>query len=110
SHPHISTGLRASKFGVPYEEARSLAAGLADRRALRLVAVHVHVGSQITTIEPLRRAAAALAELAAELARAGAPLEYVDAGGGLGISYDGTPVPSPEVYAAALLDEIRPTG
>ena len=64
------------------------------RRALNLVAVHVHVGSQITTLDPLRRAAAFLATLAADLERRGTRLEYLDLGGGLGISYDGGAIPS----------------
>ena len=110
SHPHISTGLKINKFGVPIDEARDLFASLPDRRALTLVAVHVHVGSQITSLEPLQRAAAAAAGLAGEFARAGRPLEYVDLGGGLGISYDGRPTPSPREYVATLVDAIRPTG
>jgi diaminopimelate decarboxylase len=110
SHPHISTGLKINKFGVPLDEARELFASLARRRSLTLVAVHVHVGSQITMIDPLRRAAASVARLAQELRDAGTPVEYVDLGGGLGISYDGRPVPSPETYVAALVDEIRPSG
>jgi diaminopimelate decarboxylase len=110
SHPHISTGLKINKFGVPTDEARELFAGLTERRSLALVAVHVHVGSQITTIDPLRRAAALVSRLAGELRDAGTPVEYVDLGGGLGISYDGSQVPSPAAYVAALVDEIRPSG
>jgi diaminopimelate decarboxylase len=110
SHPHISTGLKINKFGVPLDEARELFASLPRRRSLSLVALHVHVGSQITTIDPIRRAAAGVARLADELRAAGTPVEYVDLGGGLGISYDGRPVPSPETYVAALVDEIRPSG
>ena len=110
SHPHISTGLKINKFGVPMDEARELLAGLVRRRSLALVAVHVHVGSQITTIDPIRRAASVVSRLIGELREAGTPLEYVDLGGGLGISYDGRQVPSPEAYVAALVDEIRPSG
>ncbi|MGE5245996.1 MAG: diaminopimelate decarboxylase [Betaproteobacteria bacterium] len=110
SHPHISTGLRANKFGVPVDEARALFASLPSRPALRLVAVHVHVGSQITSLEPIARAAAALARLAAEAGRHRLVLEYLDAGGGLGISYDGRAVPSAAEYVAALLDAVRGTG
>lgn len=110
SHPHISTGLRANKFGVPLDEARALFASLPSRPALRLVAVHVHVGSQITSLEPIARAAATLAALAGELRRLGLALEYLDAGGGLGISYDGRSVPSPAEYAAALAGALRGTG
>src|SRR5204863_3060490 len=49
SHPHISTGLRINKFGVPVDDARRLFDRMPGRRALALVAVHVHIGSQITT-------------------------------------------------------------
>src|SRR5580704_7982286 len=94
SHPHISTGLKINKFGVPLDEARELFATIAARPALTLVAIHAHVGSQMTTVDPLRRAAAFLAGLAGELRQMGISLEYLDCGGGLGISYDGGDVPS----------------
>jgi len=110
SHPHISTGLKINKFGVPLDEARALFAALPARRALNLVAVHVHVGSQITAIDPLRRAAAVAAQLSGELLKAGIALEYVDVGGGLGIPYDNRFVPSAEEYAAGLMSEVRSSG
>src|SRR6185312_12351033 len=98
-----------NKFGVPLDDARALAQTLPARPALKLVAIHVHVGSQITTLDPLRRAAAFAAEAAAELNNAGVPLEYLDLGGGLGISYDGSPAPSADEYVSALLAEVRGT-
>lgn len=110
SHPHISTGLKVNKFGIPLDEAGALLASLPARTDLKLVAVHVHVGSQITTIEPIRRAAGIVAEVAGALRGQGVALEYVDLGGGLGISYDGQGVPSPEEYARALVDGVRSTG
>lgn len=110
SHPHISTGLKINKFGVPVETAREIFETLAGRSFLRLVAVHVHIGSQMTTIEPLRRAAAFIAGVAGELMRGGLRLEYVDVGGGLGIAYDGSEMLSFSDYAAALLEEVLPTG
>jgi diaminopimelate decarboxylase len=109
SHPHISTGLKINKFGMPVDEAERLFGELAARPALKLVAVHIHVGSQITSIDPVRQAASRLAGLARQAQAAGLALEYLDAGGGLGISYDGGPVPSADRYAAALVDEIRTT-
>jgi diaminopimelate decarboxylase len=109
SHPHISTGLRSNKFGMPVDDVRSIARTLEARPSLRLVALHVHVGSQVTSTGPLAGAAALVAKLAPELQAAGAPLEYVDLGGGLGISYDGRPVPTVEQYAAALVDAVRGT-
>jgi len=109
SHPHISTGLKINKFGVPLDDARTLVETLAHRPALRLVAIHVHVGSQITSIDPLRRAAAVAADVSLELQRRGFALEYVDLGGGLGVSYDGTEVPSAADYVCALVTEVRRT-
>jgi diaminopimelate decarboxylase len=70
----------------------------------------VHIGSQITTTEPLARAAALVARLVQELTACGLTLEYVDLGGGLGISYDGRSVPTVEQYAAALMIAVAPTG
>jgi len=109
SHPHISTGLKVNKFGIPLDEAAELFASLPARPALQLVAVHVHIGSQITTIEPLRRAASIVARTAIDLLRRGLALEYVDVGGGLGVSYDEGPVPSFREYVDAIVDAIRPT-
>jgi diaminopimelate decarboxylase len=110
SHPHISTGLKINKFGVDLDAARDLFASFANRKFLQLVAVHVHIGSQITSLAPLRGAARFVAALSAELLRAGHRLEYVDVGGGLGISYDGTDVVSPGDYVSAIAGEVRSTG
>jgi diaminopimelate decarboxylase len=110
SHPHITTGLKINKFGVPVEQAREILSTMDRRAAVRLVAIHVHVGSQITTLAPLRRAAATAARLSEECRAAGLPLEYIDLGGGLGISYDGGAVPTIEEYVGALVAEVRDTG
>ena len=59
----------------------------------------MHIGSQITTLDPLRRGAAAALDLAAALEAEGIALEHIDLGGGLGISYDGTPAIDPAEYA-----------
>jgi len=110
SHPHISTGLKINKFGVALDEVRDVLTSLRDRPSLKLVAVHVHVGSQITSLDPLRRAAALAARISRELQQEGAGLEYVDLGGGLGVSYDGNDVPTLEDYVSALVEEVREIG
>jgi diaminopimelate decarboxylase len=111
SHPHISTGLRTNKFGVPIEEARSLYRAIADQPGLVPVGVHVHVGSQITSLEPLTRAAARVTELAAALRDEGIRLEHLDLGGGLGIPYDeGAAVPTRSDYAHALARAVADAG
>jgi diaminopimelate decarboxylase len=110
SHPNISTGLKSNKFGVPIQEARAIYAERRGLSSLRFVGVHVHIGSQITTAEPLARAAQMLASLARELCEDGFTLEHVDLGGGLGIGYEGRPLLTPSEYAAAVLPELRRLG
>jgi diaminopimelate decarboxylase len=109
SHPHISTGLPINKFGLPLPQATVLFHSIAARPALKLVAVHFHVGSQITSLDPLRHAAAAAGELSASLLAAGFPLEYVDVGGGLGIAYDDRQPPAIAEYVGAVVAEVRRT-
>jgi diaminopimelate decarboxylase len=110
SHPNISTGLKTNKFGVPLQDARAIYGQRRSVPGLRLVGVHVHIGSQITTAEPLQRAAQVLAALARELRDDGIELEHVDLGGGLGIAYEGRPMITPAEYAAAVLPSLRATG
>ena len=110
SHPHISTGLKTNKFGVSIDQARDLCHRMGGRSGLEIVGLHTHVGSQIMDLEPLRRAAAAVAALATELIAGGLAIEHLDLGGGLGISYDGTAAPTAEEYAAAVLESVRETG
>jgi diaminopimelate decarboxylase len=110
SHPNISTGLRTNKFGVPLQEARGIYQARRATAGLRFVGVHIHIGSQITTAEPLRRAAETLASLAIALRDDGVALEHVDLGGGLGIAYEGRPMITPAEYAAAVLPDLRRAG
>ena len=110
SHPNISTGLRINKFGVPLQDARAIYRERRGRPGLTFVGAHVHIGSQITAAEPLRRAARTLATLAVELREDGFELEHLDVGGGLGIGYEGRPVAGPSEYAAAVIPELRRSG
>ena len=110
SHPHISTGLKTNKFGTPIDEARRVYREHGRQAGLEPVGVHVHIGSQITTLEPLRDAAARVVALAQALAGDGIALEHVDLGGGLGVSYDGSPVPTAADYAAAILPALDGSG
>ena len=109
SHPKISTGLKINKFGIPADDVHALLPTLKTRASLQLVALHVHIGSQMTSMDPIHSTAARLLKLAQDAQAAGITLEYVDAGGGLGISYDGGPVPSFRDYASAFVDAIRST-
>jgi diaminopimelate decarboxylase len=110
SHPHISTGLKTNKFGVPIEAAPAIFEEIRRRPGLEAVGVHSHIGSQIMVLEPLLRAAMAAVELAMALKADGVPLQHIDFGGGVGISYDGTPAIDPEDYARQLVEIARPSG
>jgi diaminopimelate decarboxylase len=110
SHPNISTGLKTNKFGVALQDARALYRERREVKELCFAGVHIHIGSQITTPEPLRRAAAALVDLAVQLRDDGFALRHIDVGGGLGIAYDGREVMTPREYAAAVLPELRRGG
>ena len=109
THPHISTGLHINKFGVPLEQAAELYRRMKSQPGLEPVGIHVHLGSQIVTVEPLQRAAAAVVRLARELRSDGIPIQHIDVGGGLGISYDGSRVPTAGEYAAAVSSVIGPS-
>ena len=87
THPYISTGLHEHKFGVPLHEARQLYSAGSDNRYLRAAGVSAHIGSQITDLSTFREAMEKLAEFVTVLRGDGHDIRYVDAGGGLGISY-----------------------
>jgi len=87
THPYISTGVKRHKFGVPMEDARRLYAQASGSRHLRVAGVSVHIGSQITDLRAFSAALQRVAELVSELKRDGHVIEFVDAGGGLGIDY-----------------------
>lgn len=88
THPYISTGLHKHKFGVPVGDARALYAKASGARYLRVRGVSVHIGSQITDVAPFGEAMARVADLVRALREDGHHIDYVDAGGGLGIAYD----------------------
>ncbi|HTW57663.1 MAG TPA: diaminopimelate decarboxylase [Terriglobales bacterium] len=88
THPYISTGLHKHKFGVPIGEARALYAKASGSGYLKVRGVSVHIGSQITDVAPFGEAVARVAELVRALRADGHSIDYIDAGGGLGIAYD----------------------
>ncbi len=87
THPYISTGLHKHKFGVPIEEARGLYRTIARHRYLTAAGISVHIGSQITSVGPFGDAMERVADFVRALRSDGHQIEFVDAGGGLGIQY-----------------------
>jgi diaminopimelate decarboxylase len=87
THPYISTGLRHSKFGVPYGEAETLYRAAAQIPSVRIAGIGCHIGSQLVDPAPLVEAARRLAALADRIQAAGIALSHFDIGGGVGIRY-----------------------
>lgn len=111
THPYISTGLHKHKFGVPIGNARALYAKASSARYLKVCGVSVHIGSQITDVAPFGEAVTRVVELVRALRSDGHRIDYLDAGGGLGIAYEN---PSEErfvdyfaTYARALATPLR---
>ena len=110
THPYISTGLKANKFGVAMDEARHLLRKAAKLEGLEVSGVDFHIGSQLTKTSPFTDAIARLVALVHDLAADGIKLDHVDIGGGLGIDYgkgDTTP-PSPAEYGDAVRTALAP--
>ncbi|MCZ2113055.1 MAG: diaminopimelate decarboxylase [Anaerolineae bacterium] len=101
THPYISTGLHGHKFGVPRERAVAMLRSAASHPYLRPVGLASHIGSQITDLDPFGQAVRFLVKLADEMKNEGIALDYIDAGGGLGIDYDG-PAPNAADWIRAI--------
>ncbi|SEL77399.1 diaminopimelate decarboxylase [Stigmatella aurantiaca] len=110
THRHISTGLKTSKFGVPFEEAVALYARARKMKGVRALGVDCHIGSQLTRTAPMKAALSKVAGLYAQLQAQGHALEYLDIGGGLGITYTEETPPSPQEYARTVLAAVKGTG
>ncbi len=109
THPHISTGHRDSKFGVPLSQVDQYYAEARSIPNLEIVGLSTHIGSQITEMSPFAEAGRKVAAIVARLRATGVSLKYLDLGGGLGIPYQ-EELPPPSEYAAALLEPIRALG
>ncbi|MEX2240215.1 MAG: diaminopimelate decarboxylase [Burkholderiales bacterium] len=103
THPHVSTGLRQSKFGVPYAEADRLYREAARRAHLEPVGIGCHIGSLLADPAPWIAAAERVVELADRIERAGIALAHIDVGGGIGIRYRDEPQRSIDGFLGGAL-------
>ena len=104
-HANISTGKAEDKFGVAWHEAKALYQEAMGLPGIQVVGVDVHIGSQITNLEPMRTAFEKVVGLVRELREMGAPISRIDLGGGLGIPYrEGDQPASPADYADMVRD------
>jgi diaminopimelate decarboxylase len=112
THRKISTGKSENKFGIPIGRAREVYAHAARMKGIAITGVDMHIGSQITDLEPFDNATALLAELARDLMADGHRLHHIDLGGGLGVPYreDNEPPPDPQAYARIIKRHTRDLG
>jgi len=109
-HPHIATGRHEHKFGLDWTGARRLYLAHRDSKWIRWQGISAHIGSQITSLEPFRRAVGRLTGYVIELRRAGIELRYLDVGGGLGVQYTDQEVPRRATYARVVAQLVRKLG
>jgi len=110
THPYISTGLKSNKFGVAYADALALCRVAISKRAIELVGVGCHIGSQITEIEPYVEAVDRIVDLVDQLERERITLRHIDVGGGLGIRYRDENPPQASDLIGALLARLDARG
>lgn len=110
THRYISTGKKQSKFGMDLERSERLAASLKDFPGVRLEGVHMHIGSQITTVEPYAAAVEKGAALIGRLRKLGHPIAWYNMGGGFGIAYRGKEARPVSEFAQAMLPGLKATG
>lgn len=106
THPYIATGLKENKFGILISSALeeyTVAAGLSN---LMVSGISCHIGSQLTDVKPFVEALRSLEELKKRLEEIGIRIDYLDLGGGLGITYDREEPPHPKEYAEAIKKEL----
>ncbi len=112
THAKIATGKAENKFGIPISRAREVYARAAKLPGVKVTGVDMHIGSQITELQPFDDAFALLSEFVRALRTDGHVISHVDLGGGLGIPYrdDNDPPPRPDAYAAMVKNATRDLG
>ena len=103
THPYISTGLHANKFGVDINTAKRMYIRAKNSANLDPVGIHSHIGSQLTELDPIREASEIVADMVRSLQAIDIELKFFDIGGGLGIKYDNETTIAPYDYAQAIL-------
>jgi diaminopimelate decarboxylase len=103
AHEYIATGSRGHKFGIPWGDVPAVAERAIASKHLELLGLDMHVGSQLLSLDPYRDGVERLAELARLLQKQGAPLRYLDAGGGLPARYGDEEAPDLDLFAGIIV-------
>jgi diaminopimelate decarboxylase len=107
THPYISTGLQQNKFGIPRDRALDAYETAAKLPGLNVVGLDCHIGSQLTSLEPLLETVDRMLSLVTELRARGHKIHHLDLGGGLGITYSDEAPPHPREMAKAVTERTQ---
>ncbi len=107
THAYISTGLAKNKFGIPIDEALALYVQAQAMDNIAVKGVSCHIGSQLTLISPFIESLRKVKNFVNKLAAQGIAIDYIDLGGGVGITYDAEQPPHPRDYAEAIKEELQ---
>lgn len=110
THRYISTGKKESKFGMDIDRSLRLAERVRSIPCLTMIGMHMHIGSQITSVEPYAGAVAKGVELIGTLRGMGHPIAWYNMGGGFGIAYKGTEAKPISEFAKVIVPGIKATG
>lgn len=110
THRYISTGKKESKFGMDVDRSLRLAERVKAEPNVSMIGMHMHIGSQITSVEPYAGAAAKAVELIAALRGMGHPIEWYNMGGGFGIAYRGSEAKPIADFARVIVPAVKATG
>jgi diaminopimelate decarboxylase len=110
THRYISTGKKESKFGMDIDRSLRLAERVRWIASVSMIGMHMHIGSQITTVEPYAGAVAKGVELIGTLRGMGHPVAWYNIGGGFGIAYRGTEARPISEFAKAIVPGVKATG
>lgn len=106
THPYISTGLKANKFGIAHGDAVAAYRRASELPGINPVGIDCHIGSQLTDLSPLIESLDKLLGLIDQLADTGIQLKHIDLGGGLGVTYDQEKPPHPTEYLALVKERL----
>ncbi len=107
THPYISTGLKANKFGISSDRAVEVYKLASTLPGLSIVGMDCHIGSQLTDLSPFVDALSRLLVLIDELAELDIHIKHLDVGGGLGVTYKDEQPPHPDAYAQAMAEKLK---
>lgn len=109
THPYISTGLKKNKFGIETDVAMEVYKAARKMEHIKIIGIDCHIGSQITQTAPFEDALKKLKVLINNLKEIGIRIQYLDMGGGLGITYADESPPHPDEYAKVLVKSLKET-